>query len=112
MVFEQDPMRANKHEYLRTPISVSTLRLRNAFGSVCYSISPGGARKFLDYCFPLREFTLEIRETNFKLPNVALDVMMCSYFRQTSSWACFPPLALTDNDQSASSVRSLWGADG
>jgi hypothetical protein len=37
---------------------------------------------------------------------VGLDAVMCQQFRETSSWACFPPLALSDNDHSISTVQT------
>jgi glycosyl transferase, family 25 len=80
--------------------------MKAAFGTMCYSISPAGASKFLDLCFPLRQLTVEIPELGFKVDNVGLDAVMCQQFRETSSWACFPPLALSDNDHSISTVQT------
>jgi glycosyl transferase, family 25 len=106
MRFDQKAMRANKHEYLRRPVHPSMMRMKAAFGLMCYSISPAGASKFLDRCFPLRQLTVEIPELGFKVDNVGLDAVMCHQFRETSSWACFPPLALSDNDHSISTVQT------
>lgn len=106
MHFDQDALRRNKYSYLHIAVQPSLMRLRAAFGSMCYSISPAGAKKFLEFCFPLRQAVVEIPELNFTMANVALDAMMCNCFRQTSSWACFPPLAVTDNDHATSTVQT------
>jgi glycosyl transferase, family 25 len=106
MRFDQQAMRANKHEYLRRPVHPSMMRMKAAFGTMCYSISPAGASKFLDLCFPLKQLTVEIPELKFKVGNVGLDAAMSHRFRETSSWACFPPLALADNEHATSTVQA------
>lgn len=105
MRFRQDEMRANKLSYLKAPVHPTLLRLRAAFGSLCYSISPAGAKTYLDYCFPLRPFAITIPEINFQMANVALDATMCSFYRNSRSWVCFPPLAVADNDHATSTVQ-------
>ncbi len=105
MQFRQDEMRANKLGYLSAPAHPTLLRLQAAFGSMCYSISPAGAMAYLEYCFPLRPLTVAIPEINFQMSNVALDATMCSFYRKSRSWVCFPPLAVTDNDHSVSTVQ-------
>jgi glycosyl transferase, family 25 len=106
MRFDHQAMRANKHGYLHRPLHPMIMRMKAAFGVMCYSISPAGASKFLNRCFPLRQLTVEIPELKFKVENMGLDAAMCHHFRETSSWACFPPLALTDNDHSISTVQT------
>ena len=106
MQFNQNEMRANKSVYLNAPVAPTLLRLCAVFGSVCYSISPKGARKFLDYCFPLRQFTLSVPEINFNMHVGALDAVMCSFYRQALCFVCFPPLAVTDNDHAISTVQT------
>jgi GR25 family glycosyltransferase involved in LPS biosynthesis len=105
MQFNQTELRANKSEYLKNKVQVIPLRLRGAFGTVCYSISPQGAQKFHDCCFPLQKRVLTIPEINFNMHCGALDALMCCHYRQMRSYACFPPLAVTDNDQSTSTVQ-------
>ncbi len=109
MQFNQNEMRANKLQYLQSHLDPTLLRLCTAFGSVCYSISPDGARKFLEYCFPLRQFTLSVPELSFNMEVGALDAVMCSFYRQALCFVCFPPLAVTDNDHSISTVQMAAG---
>jgi hypothetical protein len=82
------------------------LRLTNAFGLCCYSISPLGARKFLDHCFPLRESELFICEVNLRVGNYGIDVAMNHLYCQSQSYVCFPPLAATANDHAISTVQN------
>lgn len=74
-----------------------------AWGTIAYAVSPRGARKLLDACFPLTarrrvRFHVEQRE----LPPTALDGMINAALQaaQVRALACFPPLALSPNDLS------------
>jgi len=102
----QDEMRGNKMSYLRRPVQPTLLRLRGAFGTVCYSISAQGARKFMKMCFPLKQSTLSFPEINFYMPVGALDAVMCMHYTDALAFVSFPPLAVTDNDHGASTVQT------
>jgi GR25 family glycosyltransferase involved in LPS biosynthesis len=112
MRFDQAAMRQNKGQYLRSRIQPGLLRLYAAFGSVCYSISPGGAMRYLEYCFPLRDRILSVPEIGFHLRTGALDAIMCACYRESNSLVCFPPLAVTDNDHATSTVQTRAASEG
>jgi len=106
IIFNQSEMRANKSAYLKAEHHPTMLRLQAALGTVCYSISPRGAKRLLEYCFPLTQFALLVPEVKFNLVISALDAVMCSQYRDIRAWACFPPLAVTDNDEASSTVQT------
>jgi glycosyl transferase, family 25 len=109
MHFSQDHMRQNKDAYLSTPTDPIFMRLHNLFGSCCYTISPEGAKKFLEILYPLQKtITVDI-------PNVrtwtfearGFDCVMAAAFAKTISVVTVPPLALTYNDHSASTIQNI-----
>jgi GR25 family glycosyltransferase involved in LPS biosynthesis len=110
MRFSQEHMRANKQEYLNNPIDPIFMQLHYLFGSCCYTISPAGAKRFLEILDPITE-TVEI-----DIPNVrqwiarppGMDCAMAAAFCKTLSVASFPPMALTDNDHTISTVHGKY----
>ena len=46
------PTLADCERFALTSGSVAAMRLHNAFGRCSYAVSPGGARKLIDGCFP------------------------------------------------------------
>lgn len=85
------------------------LRLVNAFGLICYSISPKGARSLGESCFPLRNEVGPIPGLRRRLVNFGIDVMMNQYYRVLKSYVSFPPLVWTENDKAASDVSAGSG---
>jgi GR25 family glycosyltransferase involved in LPS biosynthesis len=106
MQFDQQSLRANWRSYITTPIAPSALKLWSAFGIPCYSISPNGAKKFLSNSFPLKNFVWTVPCFGYGVSNYGIDVAMCSIYRQTDSFVCFPPLAVTENDHAISTIQS------
>ena len=97
MLFEQPQMRKALDEFqaLRTPVQAH--RLNMAFGLPAYTLSPRGAQRLLDLCFPQKPFVLEIPLPRHRMTNVGVDVSTNAVYRHTQSFACFPPLAVTPN---------------
>jgi glycosyl transferase, family 25 len=109
---DQERMREGVAAFQQQSISPQPLRLLRSFGAVCYSISPKGAQVFKSLCFPIREMKVSFFGLNgmFELPNLALDVMMSNAYSQTQSFVAFPPLVITKNDRSKSTVQSAPAA--
>jgi len=106
MRFNQAEMREHKSGYLRGKPHSVLLRLHACFGTVSYSISPSGARKFLQRCFPLHQFVLSIPDFGINLQSGGLDAELCRHYQSTESRVCFPPLVVTDNDSGNSTVQT------
>jgi hypothetical protein len=60
----------------------------------------------LERAVPLRNFTLEVRRIKTPaLPNVGIDVVMNEAYSNLNAFVSFPPLAVTKNDHSVSTIR-------
>lgn len=86
-------------EILSTP-----LKLQGAFGTVAYTISPNGARRLKQCCFPLMKEYVIIPGLNRQLLNIGIDVVMNKWYRHLQAFAAFPPLIMTKNDKASSDV--------
>jgi glycosyl transferase family 25 len=86
--------------YQEAVFDSQALRLLHAFGLVCYSISPRGAGRLLQRCFPLKNERIEIPGLQRSIRNFALDCAMNKHYRSLGAFACFPPLVWTDNEPS------------
>jgi glycosyl transferase, family 25 len=104
MNFDARPLGSRLAEFQAEDYEVQLLRLVNAFGLVSYTISPAGARRLLEACFPLRNHPIPIPGLNRRLLNISLDATMNGHYRALRSFVCFPPLVWTENDKSESDV--------
>ena len=95
---DEDQLRLNAHEFSNLSLSPKVFRLLLAFGVPCYSVSPQGARKLKEHCFPIREMSVRLPGTQWKnlhsntiMLNIGLDVMMAHAYpqlRETPNNAC------------------------
>jgi GR25 family glycosyltransferase involved in LPS biosynthesis len=107
MRFSKEHMLANKATYLNTPVDPIFMRIYYYFGCCCYTISPAGAKQFLEILYPFQE-TVAV-----DIPGVAaysfksegIDCSMPAAFAKTLSVVCFPPMAVTENDKTISTVQ-------
>jgi GR25 family glycosyltransferase involved in LPS biosynthesis len=83
---------------------VLPMRLINAFGNVCYSITPQGAQKLCTSCFPLRNELFWVEGLRHNICNFGIDSIMNKYYRNLRAYVCFPPLVWTENDKKTSDV--------
>jgi len=91
--FQSSPLRPNAH------------KLTACFGTVCYSISPGGAEKLTSLAVPIRRFTLPLPGMKNPLTNYGIDIVLISLYSRINAFVCMPPLVLTVNDIAASTVQ-------
>jgi len=107
MEFSQNIMRGNKQGYLSRAITPIIMKLHLFNGTFCYTISPNGAKRFLEICWPLKTtVTATIPQLGqININPAGLDSAMPEAYQQTNSVVCFPPLALCDNDHSTSTVQ-------
>lgn len=109
--FDQQGMRAGVATFQRLALSPRLFRLRWAFGTVCYSISPKGARLFRSGLCPLRPMVSVIPEggraspggTHFK--SVGPDNAMCSLYPRLNAFVSMPPLVVSKNEPTNSTVQ-------
>src|SRR5271154_6628293 len=103
--FAQPLLRAGLTTFQQLRIAAVPYRLSRAFGTVCYSISPQGARKLLEYCVPLRYMHVWFWGLNKWKVNNGIDIVMNACYPQINAYVSFPPLVVTRNDTGASTVQ-------
>jgi GR25 family glycosyltransferase involved in LPS biosynthesis len=109
MQFSPKHMLENKTNYLNTPVDPIFMQLHYYFGCCCYTITPEGAKQFLDILYPLAEdVTIDIQGIKtWTIKSKGIDCAMAAAFAKTLSVVCFPPMALTENDASISTIQNV-----
>jgi len=103
--FDQECLRRALRPFQALALSPRPFRLFRAFGLLCYSISPAGARKLRDACLPIRPLDVPVPGIERPVPNVGLDVMTNAAYPSVGAFACFPPLAVSPNEHATSLVQ-------
>ena len=104
MHFDASKLGVRTLDFQEKEYDVLPLRLIGAFGIVCYSVSPKGAQRLSDWCFPLRNEVVPVPGLGRNLINFTIDTMLNKYYRALQSYASFPPLVWTENDKGTSDV--------
>jgi glycosyl transferase, family 25 len=106
MGFDQDSMRAAIKGFPFTGGMPLSFRLDCSFGLPAYTISPAGARKFKSRCFPLADFFRPMPAMPNPVRNLGIDVAMASIYPACDAYVSFPPLVLTPNDHTTSTIQN------
>ncbi len=105
MTFDGGRLRDEIVNFRDIEYDVLPLRLLGAFGTVCYTVSPQGARRLREWCFPLRNDRILVPGFGRPLPNLNIDTVMNKYYGALRAYVSFPPLVWTENDKSDSDVN-------
>jgi GR25 family glycosyltransferase involved in LPS biosynthesis len=108
-VFDQESLRASIPAFVKSSTVPTLFRLDKCFGTPAYTISPKGAGNFKRLCFPLNAFRVWFPLLNREIPNNGIDIAMNRYYAELTSFVSFPPLAVTKNDHSISTVQNVGG---
>lgn len=100
--FDQDALRENIQAFRGSKVGHAPIRLRHAFGSVAYTVSPAGARTLLDMCLPLARQFIRFEGFGIGIPNNGIDCMMNTAYPKLKAYACMPPLVVSENRQDIS----------
>jgi glycosyl transferase family 25 len=106
--FDQDALRANIEVFQRSEVPHAPIRLRHAFGSVAYSVSPGGAEALLRLCLPLARQFIRFEGFGIGIPNNGIDCMMVGAYPKLKSYVCMPPLVVSENRQDNSHTHRMF----
>jgi glycosyl transferase, family 25 len=106
MLFNQDSLRQNIESFRMLRNSVQPLPLDKCFGIPAYTISPAGARKFRDLCFPMIDVKVFFPFLNREIGNTGVDLAMNNIYACTRSYVAFPPLVVTANDHAISTIQT------
>lgn len=102
---DQDRARASLDAFRKLAVMPEAYRIKRAFGTFAYSISPGGASALKRLCLPVRPFSLPVPGLATSMHNVGLDVTLSAVYEQINAFVCFPPVVITPNYEVASTVR-------
>ncbi len=101
------PSRGDCLRFTRGTGQVSLSRLHNLFGRCAYSVSPKGAQRLIEGCFPLT--TRPVRVPGFPGGHLyphSGDGVMNGLYRGMEAYVCLPPIAMPANDKTVSTVNS------
>lgn len=84
---------------------VQPVKLNNVFGTSSYAVSPAGAQKLLDGCFPLDTRYVPVRALEWMLVTKSNDGLMNSLYRHIGAYVCMPPIAMPINNKRTSTVN-------
>ena len=102
--FDQARMRKGILQFQSATLSPRPFRLLAAFGIMCYSISPLGARVLQRLCTPLRSAPVSVPVGDRQFANKDLSVGLVEFLPQINAFASFPPLVISKNDHAISTV--------
>jgi glycosyl transferase, family 25 len=108
--FDQEMLRRGMSSFQTAILRPQAFKLIQTFGTVCYSVSPEGARLLRQLCLPIRNMTIAIPPLQRVLANQALDVLLNNFYRSLNSFVSFPPLVVTKNERLTSTVRNPDGS--
>ncbi len=103
--FHQDGVRAAAAGWPRREVETRLFANLRSLGTVCYSVSPRGAARLIGFCLPLRPMETMHPGMDRPLCNDGIDNMMAHLWPQMRAYVSMPPLVLTPNDLSASTVQ-------
>ena len=78
--------------------------LGHQWGTMCWSVSPEGARKILDRILPIDTEAYEKRHLNLWVKPIAVDELIGKLIPDIIAFTCFPPLCFAINDKTESTI--------
>ena len=88
-----------------TPITRTTIyKLHKIFGSHAWIVSPKGAKKLIERCFPLDITPIDIPLLAHKLIGISFDRRWNAVLREMEAGICIPFLAMTPNNSQSNRI--------
>jgi glycosyl transferase family 25 len=107
--FSQSDLRALSHKIQKMDFAPTLHKLRYAFGTMAYSISPKGAQKLLNLTVPNEPFLCRVPLFHLEVENTGTDSVMTVLYNQLDAFACLPPLVVTRNLHAQSTCHEVGG---
>lgn len=82
-------------------------RIQLSFGNCCYAVSPTGAQRLIDGCFPLIDYTPHIPWMDGQLVAKSKDILMNGIYWDMKAYASLPPIAMPLNDKNISTIGAF-----
>lgn len=114
--FSQNSFRKYTKNFQENTISSYPNKLYWSLGIPAYTISPKGAKYFLEQCVPVKDFNFDITILNveyfdkevFKLCseiNLGIDISMARLWKSCDAYVSLPPLAISCNETKESYIH-------
>lgn len=100
----QHPNDQTDADFQSSTTPVAAFRLNTCFGTPGYAVSPSGARKLLQLCFPMDNRQYKVPLLGRELGVVGIDGMMNCIYPSVAAYACFAPLVMPRNDTATSTT--------
>lgn len=104
-LFDQPVIRGKVAGFGRVEVASRLFRLLRGFGTVCYSVSPRGAMRLIEFCLPLRPMETRHPALPQPMPNTGIDNMLAHLWPSMPAYVAVPPLVLNENDHDLSTVQ-------
>jgi glycosyl transferase, family 25 len=92
-------------EFTKMRDAVELCRVLLAVGICGYAITPRGAERLLQYCFPLDNRPLRLTVTGRRVRAYGIDCMMADAYPKIKAFLCWPPLVMTPNELRSSQIQ-------
>ena len=102
--FDQNELSAYVETFKTVQLFPSLQRVYEHYGTFCYTISPQGARKLMQKCFPIGRGKIRSPSHGRLIDIVGLDIAMNAAYPEILALASMPPIAVCRNDVSKSTV--------
>lgn len=102
--FSESALRAGIGRYQAQYFLLGLRKLIASFGLPCYTVSAKGASSLIQFCLPLRPQQIIVPDATGPLKNVGIDVVMNAWYPKGTAFACLPPLVVTLNNTSLSTI--------
>ena len=102
LIFDQASLRKNNEVFKKSTDKPWMLPLNMCCGLPAYIVSPSGAEKLLNFCFPLSNIN---KITGQRFSNVGLDTAMGAVGAHIRALVSVPPLVITNNYKYDSSAN-------
>jgi glycosyl transferase, family 25 len=103
--FDQDELREHIDEFRRSKVAHAPIRLRHAFGTLAYTVSPAGAGELLKICLPLTRKFILFEGFGVGVQNNGIDCAMNAAYPKLKAYVCMPPLAVSENRKEISTTH-------
>lgn len=109
MKFDQDQMRKGLDFFVSSVEKANAFRLSMALGIPAYTLSPKGAKTLLDRCLPLKRHLIDVPLMGRSFTNTGIDNQMNLVYPEINAFVALPPLVVTLNENSKSTVQKRKG---
>jgi glycosyl transferase, family 25 len=92
-------------EFATAKNPVGLARLSVALGTAGCAITPKGAERLIQCCFPLDNRQVHLRCIDRTFAAYGIDCMLATVYSTISAFVCVPPLVMTANDPKKSTIQ-------